>query len=80
MGVSTLYKEDEHIEDCDKTFFDWIKENNTEKVASLLQIEKTEVNTKDAEVRVFTTRQRSYGKAMFSVVPVCPQRKGRGAM
>ena len=52
MGVSTLYKEEETIEDCDKTLFDWLKENDVEQVGSLLQTKTIDVNEKDAEVRI----------------------------
>ncbi len=51
IGVSTLYTEDEVIDDCDKTLFDWLKEDNTEKVVWLLREKGVDVNRKDAEVK-----------------------------
>ena len=52
IGVSTLYKEEETIQDCDKTLFDWLKENDVEQVGSLLQTKSIDVNAKDSEVRI----------------------------
>lgn len=50
VGVSTLYREEEAIQDCDKTLFDWVKENNVEQVSCLLNEKGGDATMKDAEV------------------------------
>lgn len=48
-SVSKLPKTDEELTDADKTFFDWIKEGNEEKVRELLSNDLTLVNTLDED-------------------------------
>ncbi len=49
-GVSVLLNEEDVIPDSEKSFFDWVKENDIEKVTSFLQSKKVDVNEKDTEV------------------------------
>ncbi|CAH1787461.1 unnamed protein product [Owenia fusiformis] len=49
VAVSTMSSPDEHIEDKDKTVFEWCAEGNVEQVAELLEKKNVKINGKDSE-------------------------------